>query len=166
MTDHYECGCPGAPRRRNEHSNTYFGALRHSVSSSSLNGSNHCNNHDAPPTGVTRPPAAHVHDSDVAVSRPMHLLRAPSFNPPPFEDEEPPPPLMTPPPNYDDLITGDPRSGLADYFSRLADEIGDEENITRTPSRIDLPLTPGGRINRSMDEQRTWHPIGQVSAHP
>ena len=95
----------------------------------------------------------------------MHLLRAPSFNPPPFEDEEPPPPLMTPPPDYDDLIAGDPRSGLADYFSRLADEVGDEDDLYRSPSRVDLPLTPGGRVNRSMDERRTWQPIGHASVH-
>lgn len=56
--------------------------------------------------------------------RPIHLLRHPSYNPPPFNADEPPPPmpadLMTPPPNYD-IIVGTPSvDGLADYFARLA----------------------------------------------
>ena len=69
---------------------------------------------------------------------------------------------MTPPPNYDTIVNGDPRSGLADYFARLADEIGDEDDtMLRIPSRVDIPLTPGARINRSMDERRTWLPVGQ-----
>lgn len=97
----------------------------------------------------------------------MHLLRNPSFNPPPFEDDDPPPPLMTPPPNYDTLVSGDPRSGLADYFARLADEVAEDEdrNGTLSPnSRMELPLEPGGRVNRSMDERRTWVPLGQPVA--
>ena len=97
----------------------------------------------------------------------MHLLRNPSFNPPPFEDDDPPPPLMTPPPNYETLVNGDPRSGLADYFSRLADEVGEDEDRLGTLSpgaRMELPLTPGGRINRSMDERRTWLPLAQPLA--
>ena len=72
---------------------------------------------------------------------------------------------MTPPPRYENVIDGDPRSGLADYFARLADEVGedDEDGVMRR-TRIELPLTPGGRINRSMDERRTWLPIGQAIA--
>ena len=69
---------------------------------------------------------------------------------------------MTPPPNYDSLIEGDPRGGLADYFARLADEVGEDEDNRGTLSpgaRMELPLTPGGRVNRSMDERRTWLPL-------
>ena len=70
---------------------------------------------------------------------------------------------MTPPPQYNSVVGGDPRNGLADYFARLADEVGNEEDdedeaIRRT--RMELPLTPGGRVNRSMDVQRTWLPLG------
>jgi hypothetical protein len=74
---------------------------------------------------------------------------------------------MTPPPNYDTLVSGDPRSGLADYFARLADEVAEDEdrNGTLSPnSRMELPLEPGGRVNRSMDERRTWVPLGQPVA--
>lgn len=92
--------------------------------------------------------------------RPMHLLRAPSFNPPAFEDEDPPPPLITPPPQYDSIAS--PTSGLADYFARLSDayeeDSGDEQ--TSSHGRVDVPLTPGARVNRSMDVSRTWQPIG------
>lgn len=92
--------------------------------------------------------------------RPMHLLRAPSFNPPAFEAEEPPPPLITPPPQYDSIAS--PTSGLADYFARLSDayeeDSGDERSSSR--GRVDVPLTPGARVNRSMDVSRTWVPIG------
>lgn len=150
LMDHYECGCPDAPRRKT--APTSLPSTLSSMSSETLN--------DAADV-LPRPPAAHVHDPNSVISRPMHLLRAPSFNPPAFLDEEPPPPLVTPPPKYESLVDGDPRGGLADYFSRLADEIGDEEESTAVPSRIDLPLTPGGRVNRSMDERRTWLPVGR-----
>ncbi len=69
--------------------------------------------------------------------------------------------MLTPPPQYDTVVEGDPRSGLADYFARLADEVGDEDDIGGT-ARMDLPLTPGGRVNRSMDEQRTWLSLGHT----
>ncbi|KAK3986944.1 hypothetical protein QBC44DRAFT_130332 [Cladorrhinum sp. PSN332] len=67
--------------------------------------------------------------------RPIHLLRHPSYNPPPFNADEPPPPmpadLMTPPPNYD-IIVGTPSvDGLADYFARLAAY----ENVDQVDSR-------------------------------
>ena len=94
----------------------------------------------------------------------MHLLRAPSFNPPPFEEEQPPPALITPPPQYDDIAS--PNSGLADYFSRLSDtydddeEDDDDDTQNHRSGRVNLPLTPGGRINRSMDIGRSWVPVG------
>lgn len=67
--------------------------------------------------------------------RPIHLLRAPSFNPPAFEDDTAPPPatawtgaqcasrtaMATPPPQYDTVIGTPSVDGLADYFARLAD---------------------------------------------
>ena len=71
--------------------------------------------------------------------------------------------MITPPPKYESLVSGDPNGGLADYFARLADEVGDEEEDAMgrslSPSSMGLPLTPGGRVNRSMDERRTWEPI-------
>ncbi|MCJ1281506.1 hypothetical protein MMC26_000826 [Xylographa opegraphella] len=155
VADQFECGCPDAPRRKNTSlfSASALSSLRNvaNVSSSRVND---------PIESLARPPAAHVHDQDPGISRPIHLLRAPSFNPPPFDEEDPPPPMVTPPPRYETLISGDPQNGLADYFARLADDLGDEEDGVRSPSRIDLPLTPGGRINRSMDERRMWEPIG------
>lgn len=52
--------------------------------------------------------------------RPIHLLRYPSFDPPPFDYDQAPPPLPTPPPNYD-MVVGTPSvDGLADYFQRLS----------------------------------------------
>ncbi len=70
--------------------------------------------------------------------------------------------MMTPPPQYESVVDGDPRAGLADYFSRLADEVRDDEVDSINRSRMELPLTPGGRINRSMDERRTWQPLGHT----
>ncbi|KAL9101711.1 MAG: hypothetical protein Q9163_003054 [Psora crenata] len=164
LTEHSACGCPGAPRRRNSPS-SLFPTLRNlraggnNASSSSIG--------QSPPAAFTTPQPADVHDLNSDVIRPMHLLRTPSFNPPPFSAEDRPPPLVTPPPNYDSLINGDPSSGLADYFQRLATEVGEDEDNRGTMSpgaRIELPLTPGGRINRSMDERRTWAPLGQAIA--
>ncbi|KAI4173949.1 MAG: hypothetical protein LQ343_002717 [Gyalolechia ehrenbergii] len=156
LTEHAECGCPGAERRRNSPSSL----LPHLQT---LNGSSTSIDREEPfSAGLTRPPAAHLHDPNSGVSRPIHLLRSPSFNPPAFEDTEPPPPMITPPPQYDSIVDGDPRSGLADYFSRLADEVGDDEVDSVSRSRMEVPLTPGGRINRSMDERRTWVPLGHT----
>ena len=155
----YECGCPNAPRRRNSPT-SYVPTLN------ALNGMRETNN---PPTvqppALARPQAAHIggpnsHNLD----RPIHLLRAPSFNPPAFEADDPPPPLITPPPQYDSIAS--PTSGLADYFSRLSDTYddeessGDERSINSRTGRVDVPLTPGARVNRSMDVSRTWMPIG------
>ena len=163
MADHYECGCPGATKRRNSPSSLLptLSSLRNgrNASSSSLNNSSAA----LPSPGLTRPQAAHVHNPNSCVSRPIHMLRNPSFNPPAFEDEDPPPPLITPPPQYDSLV--DPTSnGLADYFSRLADETGSDDEGSVSRSRVDMPLTPGGRVNRSMDVQRQWLPIGGTVA--
>src|SRR2546421_9656789 len=93
----------------------------------------------------------------------MHLLRAPSFNPPAFDEDEAPPPLVTPPPNYENIVSGNSQNALADYFARLADELGDEDD-QGDRGRVDLPLTPGGRVNRSMDARRSWLPLGGVVA--
>ncbi|KAL8349096.1 hypothetical protein RB601_002063 [Gaeumannomyces tritici] len=114
-------------------------------------------------------PLQRVRNQDVGVAppRPIHLIRVPSYNPPPFDAEEPPPPhattLMTPPPNYD-LIVGTPSvDGLADYFARLAehddtsglantradtdstdDDDEDEELDAHTPARL---TDRSGRVN-------------------
>lgn len=93
----------------------------------------------------------------------MHMLRAPSFDPPAFEDEPPPPALITPPPHYDEIAS--PTNGLADYFARLSDTYdgdnsGDESH---GDGRVNIPLTPGARTNMSMDIGRSWVPVGRRS---
>jgi len=156
----YECGCPGAARRQNPR--TSFVPTLNALNSSRTSHTSSTEDRPTTPTlqspGLARPQQAHVHgQSAVDRERPIHLLRAPSFNPPPFEDEEPPPPLLTPPPDYGDIAS--PTNGLADYFARLSDAYdSDEEN--RTTGRVNVPLTPGGRINRSMDIGRNWLPVG------
>jgi len=104
------------------------------------------------------------------IERPTHLIRYPSTNPPPFDAEESPP-LITPPPRYETVV--DSSGGLAGYFSRLADHnnaaMEDEDTdddssgggIHRSGGLM-LPLTPGGRVARSLDERRTWEAFGQV----
>ncbi|PYH99326.1 hypothetical protein BO71DRAFT_221769 [Aspergillus ellipticus CBS 707.79] len=152
----FECGCPGAPPVNNR-----GGSSRQSLSSdrdelpiggavsrSFTNGSG----------GLTRPPQAHLADEPTTdrPPRPMHLLRAPSFAPPAFEDVPPPPPLVTPPPEYNSIVgSNDRESVLEDYFSRLTcyEEHADDD---RGRGRVDVPLTPGGRVNRSMDVPREW----------
>lgn len=120
--------------------------------------------------GLARPPQAHLahepnnereHNPTTApgpseVPRPMHLLRAPSFAPPAFEDLLPPPPLVTPPPEYTTIVgNGDREAILEDYFSRLS-FYEDQDDDDRGRGRVDVPLTPGGRVNRSMDVPREW----------
>src|SRR5690606_1503603 len=124
---------------------------------------------DSTVTTVTNIPptlsaAANLHNP--AFTRPMHLIRLPSTNPPAFDADTLPPPFMTPPPNYEAVVGSSASNALADYFSRLAaaEEETDEESsggdLGVRPSRRNMPpLTPGGRVNRSMDEQRNWAPI-------
>ena len=71
---------------------------------------------------------------------------------------------MTPPPEYNDIAS--PSSGLADYFSRLADTYDDEDSDddrANTRGRVNIPLTPGSRINRSMElARRDWGGLTNV----
>ena len=96
--------------------------------------------------------------------RPLHLIRIPSLGPPPFDPNSPfPQSLVTPPPNYESVVGGNASDPWADYFSRLAalddtDEDSPSEAGTRRRG-LTIPLTPGGRVNRSMDETRSWEPI-------
>lgn len=116
-------------------------------------------------------------------ARPIHLLRAPSYNPPAFDDDTAPPalpqlvtanldaanaPLTTPPPQYDVVIGTPSVDGLADYFSRLADYRFEGEDSgsdsDESPPRlwdrsgrvnVAHPHTPGGRMpSRSMEMTR------------
>jgi arrestin-related trafficking adapter 3/6 len=153
--DEYECGCPGATmRRRNTPPVPQIPNLQPNLAAGVQRSWTNDNG------GLAMPSQAHVHnDPNSGEPRPMHLLRVPSFNPPSFDDDEPPPPLITPPPLYD--VEFDSRNALADYFARLADETEDDQNDR---SRMDVPLTPGGRVNRSMDIPRTWRPVGGATA--
>ncbi|KAF2724847.1 hypothetical protein K431DRAFT_217185 [Polychaeton citri CBS 116435] len=162
-----ECGCPGAPRKKRTNSPPFIPLnATHNDSPPSLEPQRPSTPTSSSPA-LARPPVAHIggptsHDVsrsyDPAASRPMHLLRAPSFNPPPFEDEAPPP-LITPPPQYDSIAS--PTSGLADYFARLSDAYDEDEEAdsSHTGGRVNVPLTPGGRVNRSMDVGRAWVPV-------
>ncbi|KAJ6013659.1 hypothetical protein N7540_008250, partial [Penicillium herquei] len=164
----FECGCPGAPPAR-EYSIAQSNSDREeavstlsrrdsigrAVTRSFTNGSG----------GLARPPQAHLaHEpNDREVPRPMHLLRTPSFAPPAFEDVPPPPPLITPPPDYTTIVgNGDREAVLEDYFSRLS--FYEEQDDDRGLGRVDVPLTPGGRVNRSMDVPREWVRLDDFTA--
>ena len=167
QTELLECGCPGAPVRRiSPQYIPTLDTLNDTRSSSVSEGPGVQSSTPAQSTtrlqntnvgsipDLPRPPLAHVHTNTPQIQRPIHMLRAPSFNPPSFEEELPPPPLVTPPPQYNDIAS--PSSGLADYFSRLADQYDDDsdENINSKRGRVNIPLTPGSRVNRSMEIQR------------
>lgn len=165
----YECGCPGAARRRN--SPTGFVPTLSSLSSASSSAtSSGASTPVVPSPGLARPPTIHAANhinrgvQQQERERPIHLLRAPSFNPPPWSEQEPPPPLITPPPEYDSIAS--PTSGMADYFARLGHEYDDEDSSgdeTSRAGRVNVPLTPGGRVNRSMDLGRNgWVPVGRT----
>ncbi|KAK1056396.1 hypothetical protein LTR74_014941 [Friedmanniomyces endolithicus] len=167
----HSCGCPGAAAIHRASTTSFV----HSLTSTRPSTSAGADTDDRRPTtptphspSLTRPQQAHIpgHQPPAAAAssafeRPIHLLRAPSFNPPAFEDEDPPPPLVTPPPQYDDIAS--PTSGLADYFSRLADayDSDDDDRGRLGVGRVSVPLTPGGRVHRSMDVRREWVPVGR-----
>ena len=151
-TSLYECGCPGAARRRN--SPTTFVPTLNALNATRAGQSERPTTPTMQSPGLARPPTAHI-SGQQPMSRPMHLLRNPSFNPPAFEDEAPPPALITPPPLYESIAS--PTSGLADYFTRLSDAYEDEDgDENHRLGRVNVPLTPGGRVNRSMDIPREW----------
>ncbi|KAE8348365.1 arrestin domain protein [Aspergillus coremiiformis] len=155
----YECGCPGAVALNRGARSTSQSPCSEpeellagrAVGRSFTNGSG----------GLARPPQAHLaHEPNERANepppRPMHLLRAPSFAPPAFEDVPPPPPLVTPPPEYTSIVGNNDREAvLEDYFSRLSC-YEDSSDDPRGLGRVDVPLTPGRRVNRSMDVPREW----------
>lgn len=123
---------------------------------------------------LARPAQAHL-SAGTAVQRPIHMLRAPSFNPPPFDADQPPPPIATPPPQYDHVIGTPSHDGLADYFARLSDFDDhqgdtDDEDAIRASNRgrvnVVNPRTPGGRIARSMDIDRRTMTLNPLPANP
>lgn len=177
----FECGCPGAPVAAREYAITHSNSdrddssinlsRRASITGASVGGRPIARSFTNGSAGLARPPQAHLAHEESgrdgqrdfppqpgapSVPRPMHLLRTPSFAPPAFEDVPPPPPLVTPPPEYTTIVgNSDRETVLEDYFSRLS-YYEDQDEDDRGRGRVDVPLTPGGRVNRSMDVPREW----------
>ncbi|PGG99349.1 hypothetical protein AJ80_09387 [Polytolypa hystricis UAMH7299] len=176
-TEERACGCPGAPvigqffpppsRGSTNTTTTSF-----STDSDASHPAQRCFTSGS--GGLARPVPAHLADTHMQpvsppqqqstidpIARPIHLMRMPSFAPPPFE-EDTQPPLFTPPPPYTSLYQDmDQRDGLEDYFDRLRMAEQECDDNTRGSSRVDVPLTPGGRVNRSMDVPREWIRVGE-----
>lgn len=111
------CGCPNAAvTNASPASSTSSIPTMDSANSDSTSSSASIPQIGTP--GLARPPQAHLHGATAQVQRPIHMLRAPSFNPPAFDEIEAPPPLVTPPPLYDQVIGTPSHDGLADYFAR------------------------------------------------
>ena len=72
LTEHYECGCPGAQPERNPPPSI---PARVSMLSRNI---------------MSDPQPAHFNDPNAGLVRPIHLLRIPSFNPPAFSEDDPP----------------------------------------------------------------------------
>ncbi|WEW61690.1 hypothetical protein PRK78_007182 [Emydomyces testavorans] len=174
-SEEYECGCPGAQPSSRSPSRSASSGL------GDLSMLLNLSNDPSPPLpqrsfstnsgGIARPAEAHIashnnnssssdnnsnnYSSPNNVARPIHLIRLPSFAPPAFDDLPPPPPLMTPPPEYAAVIpTDDPSGGLMDYFERLRHAEQEYDENTRGSARVDVPLTPGGRVHRSIEIPR------------
>ncbi|PBP27832.1 arrestin domain-containing protein, partial [Diplocarpon rosae] len=115
---------------------------------------------------LARPPQAHLSTNAASgVLRPMHLLRAPSFSPPPFDAEDAPPQISTPPPQYDQVVGTPSHDALTDYFQRFTQFVEDHTsaddespNSSSRAGRVNVvnPRTPGGRLARSMDIDRNF----------
>jgi arrestin-related trafficking adapter 3/6 len=171
------CGCPGAPMtkpRSASNSRINLPSLITDLPNSNNLPSDNMNigpNDRGLPRsftsgsgGLSRPEQAHIaHEpSGRDAPRPMHLIRAPSFAPPSFDELEPPPPLITPPPEYASIVgDNDRETVLTDYFNRLS--YFEEQDDDRGLGRVDVPLTPGGRVHRSMDVPREWVRLGDAT---
>lgn len=153
------CGCPNAAMMETSPTSSLESVPQ--LPNSASSGNFGMDGESAQPD-LARPAQAHL-SMNAAVQRPIHMLRAPSFNPPAFDADEPPPPIATPPPQYDHVIGTPSHDGLADYFARLSDfedhhSDTDDEDAIRASNRgrvnVVNPRTPGGRIARSMDIDR------------
>ncbi|KAM5454752.1 hypothetical protein MaudCBS49596_002049 [Microsporum audouinii] len=155
-TDEYECGCPDAA------------TLSHDVNlNPTLSLPLSLSNVQTPPPEFTsrsnstsQQTDTHQHEQNRndRPTRPIHFLRAPSFNPPPFESvPPPPPPLMSPPPAYSSICSGGlGNNEIDDYFAQAHVREGQYDDNVRGSGRVDVPLTPGGRVHRSMDIPREF----------
>ncbi|DAA73033.1 TPA_exp: Uncharacterized protein A8136_4958 [Trichophyton benhamiae CBS 112371] len=153
-TDEYECGCPDAvalshdvnlnPTLSLPPSFTDQGVPSPTTTSES-NDTSQSDEHQDENNHYNDPP-----------TRPVHFLRAPSFNPPPFESvPPPPPPILSPPPEYSTICSGESGNNeIVDYFALAHAREGQYDDNVRGSGRVDIPLTPGGRVHRSMDIPR------------
>ncbi|KAF3483186.1 arrestin-related trafficking adapter [Arthroderma uncinatum] len=154
-TDEYECGCPDAANLARDVNANPTLSLPPTFAEIEM---------PPPPTfnessSNSYPSDTHQHERDHndPPTRPIHFIRAPSFNPPPFESvPPPPPPLISPPPAYSTIFSGGPglNSEMDDYFARAHVREGEYDDNVRGTGRVDIPLTPGGRVHRSMDVPR------------
>lgn len=147
-----ECGCPDSAQ---------INRLSRSNSRRTIDPFSETQQNDRTPSQDT----SHASGDPSPQQRSHQLLRIPSYAPPPFEDAAPPPPppLVTPPPDYASIVTnGDSENGPADYFGRLRRAEQECDDNARGTGRVDVPLTPGGRVHRSMDLSREWAPIGEA----
>ncbi|KAK9374751.1 uncharacterized protein V1513DRAFT_69602 [Lipomyces chichibuensis] len=90
----------------------------------------------------------------LARPRPMHLLRRPSLNPPPFDADVPPPPLVTPPPGYDDIVALD-----GGYFGSMNVSTHDDDEDDDEDSDRDVSL---GFSRMSLSPNRS---VASLSSH-
>ncbi|KAL1955109.1 hypothetical protein VTO42DRAFT_9010 [Malbranchea cinnamomea] len=142
----FECGCPDSAQARQ----LAILPLEESLANPFAESPNPASNRRD-----TNASSSTLLAAEEQVLRPIHLLRIPSYGPPPFEDVPPPPPLVTPPPDYDSVVP------TVDYFERLH-RVEYQYDDTRGTARVDIPLTPGGRVNRSMDIPRDWTPVNEA----
>ncbi len=112
-SQHRVCGCPNAVVVNDSPASSTNSVP--TLDSMNMNGFGQGGEHSLP--DLPRPPQAHL-SNNATVQRPIHMLRAPSFNPPAFDADEPPPPIATPPPLYDNVVGTPSVDGLADYFAR------------------------------------------------
>ncbi|EEP78507.1 conserved hypothetical protein [Uncinocarpus reesii 1704] len=157
-SEEYECGCPGAQPTSKSPSRTNSSGLGELSMLLSLSNDP---SFIPPHLSLPRPEHAHFNVPDYNSNstnnhnptRPIHLIRLPSFAPPPFEDIPPPPPAMSPPPPYTAATQHDD-GGALDYFERLHRTEREYDENTRGNARVDIPLTPGGRVHRSLEIPR------------
>ncbi|ODQ55066.1 hypothetical protein SAICODRAFT_89218 [Saitoella complicata NRRL Y-17804] len=106
-------------------------------------------------SGEFAPESANSIPSHMSSGRPMHLLRAPSMQPPSFFADVAPPPMMTPPPTYESVVPEEDRGGEGGYFVAMHTSTpDDDQRVGRSEEEFLSPVTSARNSTEDLGRRR------------